>query len=221
MACVLLVEDDPAIFDVLVPYVGQERWELRWARSVPEAERLLNERPPDVALVDRGLPGLSGDVLASQLAERLIPFLMLTARSEEAERLDGFDLGADDYITKPFSVPELVRRVHVVLRRRGSPRLLLGPASELDREARRVRVRGQDVQLTATELALVEQLARRPGRVYTRAELASLLGLDFDTSERTLDSHVKNVRKKLRSAGGDGDLIETVVGIGYRLRGAT
>ncbi len=217
---VLLVEDDPSIRDAIAPYVQREGWELRWARSVTEARGAIEEQAPAVALIDRGLPGESGDALAPQLRQLEIPFMMLTARAEEAQRLSGFDLGADDYVTKPFSAPELMRRVGVLLRRQGAPRIHLSSEIELDREARSVRVHGRDAALTSTQYALLERLARRPGRVYTRGDLAELLDLDLETSERTIDSHVKNIRKKLRDVGAQDPLIETIVGAGYTLRSA-
>jgi DNA-binding response OmpR family regulator len=218
MTMLLLVEDDPAIYDTIAPYVQREGWELHWARSVAEARRALDGLQPDVALVDRGLPGAAGDVLAPSLRERNIPFLMLTARVQEDDRLAGFDLGADDYVTKPFSAAELMRRVGVLLRRHGAPRLKLGTDVELDCDAKRVHAAGRDVEFTATEFALLERLARQPGRVFTRADLATLVDLDLDSSERTIDSHVKNIRKKLREAGAPA-VIETVVGVGYTVRG--
>jgi DNA-binding response OmpR family regulator len=218
MTTLLLVEDDPSIYDTIAPYVHREGWELRWARSVSEARRSIEERRPDAALIDRGLPGAAGDALAPSLRELNIPFLMLTARAEESERLAGFDLGADDYVTKPFSAAELVRRVGVLLRRQGTPRLKLGADVELDCDAQRMRVNARDVELTATEFALLERLARHPGRVFTRADLATLIGLDLESSERTIDSHVKNIRRKLREAGALASVIETVVGVGYTAR---
>ncbi|MGH7706875.1 MAG: response regulator transcription factor [Vulcanimicrobiaceae bacterium] len=214
----LLVEDDPLVYDALVPYVKREGWALQWARSVDEARSALAEGRPAAVLLDRMLPGEPGDVLADELNLAGIPFLLLTARSAEIERLTGFDLGADDYIVKPFSAAELMRRVDVVLRRRGTQRLRLGEGLELDREAHRLRAHGRDLALTATEYALLECLARRPGRIFSRTELATLLDLDFETSDRTIDSHVKNIRKRLRAAGVDGDLIATAIGIGYSIR---
>ncbi|TAM56401.1 response regulator transcription factor [bacterium] len=218
MPRVLLVDDDPVVYDAITPYARRERWDLRWARSVGEATQAIEGAPPDVVLLDRGLPGVAGDALAARLSKLGAPFLMLTALTDEPDRLSGFDLGADDYVVKPFSVPELVRRVHVVLRRRGSPRIRLPGGVELDSEARLVRVAGRTVSLTATEYALFERMARSPDRVYSREELASLCDLDLDTSDRVIDSHVKNIRKKLRGAGSMHPAIETVVGVGYVVR---
>jgi two-component system response regulator BaeR len=213
----LLVEDDPSIYDTLEPYARKMGWQLSWSRSVPEARRALEESAPDVVLLDRGLPTMKGDILTADLVARSIPFVMLTACGAEDERLAGFDLGADDYITKPFSVPELVRRIDVVLRRRGSPRIRLLEDLELDRESRKLLANGVDVGLTEHECKLLECLMRRPGRFYTRQEIADNLDLDLDTSERAIDSHVKNLRRKLRNAGVEETLIETAVGVGYAL----
>lgn len=217
MALVLLVEDDPMIYEAVAPYFARQRWDLRWVRSVSEAKTALADLVPDVVLLDRGLPGRDGDALTSDLANASIPFIMLTARTAEPDRLGGFDLGADDYITKPFSVPELLRRVEVVVRRRGAPRQHLTANVEIDREARIVRANNVPVQLTTTEFDLVAALALRPGRVYSRAELVEMLGLDLETSERTLDSHVKNVRAKIRNAGESARLVRTIIGVGYAL----
>lgn len=215
-APILLVDDDPAIAEAITPYVLSEGGELVWVRSVEEAERELRNQAPAIALVDRTLPGRSGDELARRLAEDGIPFIMLTARAHEHERLIGFDLGAEDYVVKPFSPRELTRRIAVAIRRRGVRRVALADGVELDRDACVVRVYGDPVALTRTEYGLLEILAARPERVFKRAELADRLQLDFETSERALDSHVKNLRRKLREAGAP-ELVHTAVGLGYTL----
>lgn len=220
---ILLVDDDPTVADAVAPYVRNAGWGFGWVRSVDEATRDLKDVDADVVLLDRGLPGAAGDVLAAELVASGKPFLMLTARGAESERIGGFDLGAEDYIVKPFSPGELVRRIEVVLRRRGSRRLTLGGSfgSELDREARVLRHRDRTpVALTPKEFALLEMLAAETGRALTRGQLVERLNLDYDTSERALDSHIKNLRKKLRAADLDDAIVETVVGIGYRLRAA-
>ena len=216
---VLLVEDDPAIVDAFEPYAIRRAWQLRWARTVGEARRLAATQRPSIVLLDRGLPGIAGDAFASDLVAANVPFIMLTARSAEAERLSGFDLGADDYVTKPFSSAELLRRIDVVLRRRGLPRIVIDETIEIDIERRAVSVASKDVMLTASEYTLLAVLAARPGRVYAREELLELLQLDLTTSERALDSHVKNLRRKLRTAGADERILQTVIGKGYALRG--
>lgn len=214
---VLLVEDDPTIRDALVPFVAQRGWELRWARSVLEADSELQDRRADIVLLDRNLPGASGDVLAKQLGGGPTPFILLTARSSEADRLVGFDLGADDYVTKPFSAAELIRRIEVVLRRHGTQRVHIAKDVELDRDEHIIRAAGATVHVTPIEFKLLDLLSRRRGRVYTREELLELLALDADTSDRTFDSHVKNIRRKFRAANIADDIIRTVPGIGYAL----
>ncbi|MDQ2909239.1 MAG: response regulator transcription factor [Candidatus Eremiobacteraeota bacterium] len=220
VARILLVEDDPSVADAVAPYVRRAGWDFGWVRSVDEAARQLIEVGADVVLLDRGLPGAAGDVLAARLVDAGKPFLMLTARSAEAERIAGFDLGAEDYIIKPFSPGELVRRIEVVLRRRGSRRLRLpGSAAELDRDARALRRRdGGAVPLTPKEFEILEILAIEAGRALTRGQLVERLALDLETSDRALDSHIKNLRKKLRAANLDDSIVETVIGVGYRLR---
>jgi two-component system response regulator BaeR len=218
IASVLLVEDDPTIFDAIEPYTHRRGWELRWARTVGEAKELLAQRQPDVVLLDRGLPGVSGDTLAKELLAVNLPFIMLTARDAELDRLAGFDLGADDYVSKPFSSAELIRRIEVALRRRGVVRVVIAEGVELDPESKIVRVRGDAVPLTPTEFELLAALARRPGRAYSRDELLDVLRLDLGTSARALDSHVKNLRRKLRDAGVRGELISTAVRTGYALK---
>lgn len=214
---VLLAEDDPNIYDVLLPYLQREGWSLIWVRSVNEALKRMNDREIDVVLIDRGLPRTSGDTLARKLAGGPVPFLMLTARSTESDRIGGFDLGADDYVTKPFSAAELVRRIQVVLRRRGAPHVWLAPELELDREGRLLRSHGRALPLTKIEFDLVSALASYPNRAFTRSELLERLGLDLETSERALDSHVKNIRRKLHEVGIDDELIRTISGVGYTL----
>lgn len=218
---ILLVEDDPSVADAVSPYIRKAGWELRWVRSVAEATSDLEKFETDVVLLDRGLPGAPGDILAARLVVTGKPFLMLTARGAEYDRIGGFDLGAEDYVVKPFSPGELVRRIEVVLRRRGSRRLKLGGRFdvELDRDARVIRHRDNPpISLTPTEFDLLEMLAIEAGRALTREQLGDRLDLDHDTSDRALDSHIKNIRKKLRGVAVDDSIVETVVGIGYRLR---
>lgn len=215
---VLLVEDDPTIRDALAPFIAARHgWHLRWARSIAEADVELQELRPDIILLDRNLPGPSGDVLAKRLGGGPTPFILLTARASEADRLVGFDLGADDYVTKPFSAAELVRRIEVVLRRHGTQRVRIARDVELDRDEHVIRASGATVHVTPIEFKLLEQLSRRPGRVYSREELLELLALDADTSDRAFDSHVKNIRRKFRNAKIPDDIIRTVAGIGYAL----
>ena len=175
-------------------------------------------------VLDLGLPDVPGTEVAREVrAVADIPIVMLTARSDEEDRIAGLELGADDYVTKPFSPRELVLRVRAVLRRRsGAPPA--GPASygdgvlRVDEDRHEVIVRGELVELTPTEWGVLTTLARTPGRVYSRYELInSVRGYEFEGYERTIDSHVKNLRHKIERDPQKPKLIETVLGVGYRL----
>jgi DNA-binding response OmpR family regulator len=175
-------------------------------------------------ILDLMLPGLNGREVCRQLrATSRVPIMMLTARSSEDDRVAGFDLGADDYVGKPFSPREVVARVQALLRRTGQARGRAAAAAahvgdvEIDRWARQVRVQGRVVPLTATEFRILDALAAHPGRAFTREELvARAFGPDFDGMDRTVDVHVTNIRRKLLPAPAS-RVIVTVHGIGYRL----
>ena len=179
---------------------------------------------PDLVVLDLGLPDVPGETVARELrAAAPTPILMLTARSAEEDRIRGLELGADDYVTKPFSPREMVLRVQAILRR-GGPAAAQGVTSYgggtlvIDEPQRRVTVRGTPASLTPTEWGVLVALAAVPGRVYSRFELINRVrGYEFEGYERTVDSHVKNLRRKIESDPGDPRIIETVLGGGYRL----
>jgi DNA-binding response OmpR family regulator len=181
---------------------------------------------PDIVLLDLNLPGMDGMAVCEQLrrsaATTTLPIIMLTARIEEADKVSGLALGADDYITKPFSVKEVVARIRAVLRRARTPlegpRVLVRDTLELDEARRRVTVDGGEVSLTRKEFDLLADLMRRPGRVSSREQLLERVwGYDHPGMTRTVDVHVRQLRKKLGERVAP--LIETVVGVGYRFRG--
>jgi len=183
---------------------------------------------PDLVILDLALPGLDGIELCRRLRAEpgtaSIPVIMLTARVEETDRIRGLDTGADDYVTKPFSVKELVARVRAVLRRTqptdGEDEVLRSESVEVDLAARRVHVGGQEVALTRKEFDLLTHLMRNRGRVVTRNRLLEhVWGYDHPGETRTVDVHVRQLRKKLGAPAGD--LVETVVGVGYRFRVST
>ena len=149
----------------------EDGWALRWVRSVAEATAKLATGRADVVLPERTLPGASGDVLARRLGAGPTPSILRTARSAEGDRLVGFDFGAEDYVTKPFSAPELIRRLESVLRRHRTQRIRLAPDVELDAEGHVGRVSGTALHLTPMKFKLLAQLARRPGRVYSRGHV--------------------------------------------------
>lgn len=222
MAKVLIVEDERALRDVVAYNLRRSGYETFEAATASEGIALARSARPDLVILDLMLPDLSGTEVCKVLkadpelaATRVV---MLTARSEEVDRIVGFELGADDYVTKPFSVRELVLRVGAVLRR-GAPsaeasELRLGPIV-LDVDRHRVTVDGEEVALTALEFRLLHTLLSRQGRVQTRERLLEdVWGMHGDITTRTVDTHVKRLREKLGPAS---RLIETVRGVGYRI----
>lgn len=218
---ILVIEDDHIVAETLTLYLGQAGFDVEVVREGHAG--LTRAQAGDVALVvlDWMLPGLSGPEVCRRLRRASsVPILMLTARTAEDDRLRGFELGADDYVPKPFSPREVTARVQALLRRTGAgaapepPPLKAGDV-EIDVVRRGVRVGGSAVSVTATELRLLETLARHPGRTFTREELvARALGPDYDGLDRTIDTHVTNLRRKLEAAGAS-RTIATVHGIGY------
>ena len=222
---VLVVDDEPDITALVAYQLAKAGYRVSTAATGPEALKAAREERPDIVILDLMLPGVSGyDVLAElrrQEETRDVGVILLTARREEPDRIRGLSLGADDYLTKPFSPQELSLRVQAVLRRLGSPAvsagstLAAGPIS-IDRSAHRVTVAGQDLTLTATEYKLLLTLIERRGRVQTRPQLLETVWeAQPDIQTRTVDMHVQRLRTKLGEAG---KLIETVRGFGYRFR---
>ena len=220
MAYILVVDDESDLANLVEFNLKQEGHETQVALTGEQAMRAAYERVPDLVLLDLMLPDLSGKEVCRRLRAdaRLaaVPILMLTARGEEHDRIEGFQVGADDYVTKPFSPKELMLRVRAILRRApGAPadRLTLGPL-ELDLGAHRARVAGEQVELTALEFKLLRHLASRAGRVQTREQLlADVWDITTQQETRTVDTHVMRLREKLLSARA---MVETVRGVGYR-----
>lgn len=221
---ILLVEDEPDIAEVLQYNLEKEGFQVQVETRGDTAFDRVRSDPPDLLILDLMLPGMDGLELARILQRDRrtsdIPIVMLTARGEEVDRIVGLELGADDYITKPFSPREVVLRVKAVLRR-ASQAAAAGPvlqvgALRLDAEAHRLDVDGREVSLTATEFRLLRLLMERAGRVQTRGQLLSdVWGYSDDVDSRTVDTHVRRLRRKL---GQEADRIETLIGVGYRLR---
>ena len=222
---VLVVEDETKIRDLLRSYLEREQLEVLSTASGAEAIAMARDATPDLIVLDLRLPDVPGEEVAREVrAFSLVPILMLTAKSAEEDRIRGLELGADDYVTKPFSPRELVLRVQAILRRAGGEPDSSGPLSfgsgelEIDEGRRELRVRGALVEVTPTEWGLLAALAHVPGRVYSRYELINRVrGYEFEGYERTIDSHVKNLRRKLERDARHPAIIETVVGAGYRL----
>ncbi len=221
---ILVVDDEPDIVALVVYHLAKEGYRVSSASSGSEALTTARRERPALMVLDLMLPGLSGfDVLEQLRADEAtagIAVLMLTARKEEPDRIKGLSLGADDYLTKPFSPQELVLRVKAILRRStaapAAGEMLVIGALAIDRAAHTVSVRGSDVELTPTEFKLLLLLAERRGRVQGRAQLLeNVWEAAPDIQTRTVDMHVQRLRTKLGTAG---DLIETVRGFGYRLK---
>ena len=223
-ATVLLVEDERKLRDLVRSYLERAGFTVLSTGSGAEAIDLGSSAAPDLVILDLGLPDVPGETVARELrATRPVPILMLTAKAAEEDRIAGLELGADDYVTKPFSPRELVLRVQAVLRR-GAPAAGLDAASYgggvmvIDEPRREVTVRDARVELTPTEWGILVALATVPGRVYSRYELINRVrGYEFEGYERTIDSHVKNLRRKVEQDPGSPLIIQTVLGSGYRL----
>lgn len=223
MALILVAEDDPAIRQLLCDVLEHAGFEALSVTDGPGALQAARTRQPDLLILDLGLPRLDGlDVARSIRRESDLPIIMLTARSEESDTLVGLELGADDYIAKPFSTKELIARTRAVLRRaegaRLAPSLLRVGDLRID-EARMSVLRGDaPIELTASEFQLLATLARHPGRVFSRSQLLGAMHGDaFEAYERAVDAHVKNIRRKLEPDPQRPRYLLTVFGVGYRL----
>ena len=223
MSTVLVVEDERDIRDVLRRYLERAGFSVLTTGSGAEALRILSESPPDLVLLDLGLEDVDGtEVLREARSAGGPPVVVLTARSALEDRIAGLELGADDYVTKPFSPHEVVLRVRAVLHRAGGDDSPAGPASFgqgrllIDEPQHAAWLDGRALDLTPTEWGLLTAVAAAPGRVFSRYELVNRVrGYEYAGYERTIDSHVKNLRRKLGPDGGA--VIETVLGVGYRL----
>ena len=227
MKTILVVDDEPKIATLAREYLEHAGFAVLVAGEGRSALALARSRRPDLVVLDLGLPGLDGlDVARALRRDSDVPILMLTARTDEADRIVGLELGADDYVTKPFSPRELVARVRAILRRTEIAMTLAdAPIRVLDVEidpARlRVSIDGRPVDLTPTEFALLATLARQPGRVFTRSQLLDAIhGIAFEAYERAIDGHVKNLRRKLESDPAHPRYLLTVHGVGYRFADA-
>jgi two-component system alkaline phosphatase synthesis response regulator PhoP len=223
---ILVVEDDMQIARNLRDYLEVAGYEVTAVGEGSAALASVRADKPDLLVLDLGLPGMDGLDVARELRRHSgVPIVMLTARGEESDRIVGLELGADDYLVKPFSPKELVARVRAVLRRTSGAtagaEVLRASDVEVDLPKMRARVGGEPVDLTPTEFELLATLAREPGRVFTRGQLLDALhGVTLETYERAIDAHVKNLRKKIEPEPGRPRYVLTVHGVGYRLADA-
>ena len=223
MKTVLVVDDEPEIARLVRDYLQHGGFAVLSAADGETALELARTRQPDLVVLDLGLPGIDGlEVTRSLRHQGGVPIIMLTARDDESDRLVGLELGADDYVAKPFSPKELVARVRAVLRRSeglsAQPELVrVGNEVELDIPRMEATIRGRRVDLTRTEFQLLVTLARQPGRIFTRAQLLDAVhGVAFDSYERAIDAHVKNLRRKIEPDPRAPRYLLTAFGVGYR-----
>ena len=225
MQTILVVDDEPKIVQLARDYLEAAGFSVLGASDGPSALQTARTRHPDLVVLDLGLPSMDGlDVTRTLRRDSRLPIIMLTARGDESDKLVGLELGADDYVTKPFSPKELVARVRAVLRRTEeaasgatADHVRVGDL-ELDVPRLGVQAAGRRIPLTATEFQLLVTLARQPGRVFTRSQLLDAVhGIAFESYERAIDAHIKNIRRKLEPDPRSPRYVLTVYGVGYRL----
>jgi two-component system alkaline phosphatase synthesis response regulator PhoP len=222
MKHILVVDDEPRIAEIARDYLQRAGYTVTTAGNGVDALAIARTRRPDLIVLDLGLPHMDGlDVTRALRKQSNVPVIMLTARVEEVDKLVGLELGADDYLTKPFSPRELVARIRAVFRRIDIPPergdIIRAGDVTLDRPRLKVDAGDRHVDLTPTEFELLATLARQPGRVFTRAQLLDAIrGLETDSFERAIDAHIKNVRRKLEPDPRNPRYVLTVYGVGYK-----
>lgn len=222
---VLIVDDDVKLVSLLRTYFDKEGFIIYSAYNGLDALQIVRERKPDILILDLMLPGMDGwDVCRKIRKDNDVPILMLTAREDESDRLVGLEIGADDYVTKPFSPKEVVARVKAILRRSNKEVIrhepILAGAISIDLERHEVTHKQQVVELTPTEFKILELMATNKGKVFSRMQIAEQTqGYTFEGYERTVDAHIKNLRRKIETNPKAPQYIQTVYGIGYKFAG--
>ncbi|MGG0938634.1 response regulator transcription factor [Brevibacillus centrosporus] len=222
MSTILIVDDEPQILEILSSYLRKEGYHVITAEDGRQALECAATYPIGLIILDLMLPDMTGENVCREIRKTSrVPILMLTAKSGEADRITGLEIGADDYLVKPFSPRELVARVRAILRRIGEYQVLsdligIGDLKISLRE-KNVTKKGQAVEMTPNEFRMLTTLVRHPGRTWSREELVEeVLGMDFAGSDRTIDTHIKNLRQKLEDDPKQPEYIKTVYGLGYR-----
>ena len=219
---ILVIDDEPKIVEICRDYLKAAGFDVVQAYDGPSGLSMARQAHPDLIVLDLMLPGMDGfDVCRELRRDNAVPIIMLTARVEETDKIIGLELGADDYITKPFSPRELVARVRTLLRRvlgSSTTEILHAGELSLDRNRYVVTLPDREVTLTATEFELLATLATHPGRIFSRAQLLTAVrGVSIESYERAVDSHIRNLRRKIEPGEGPPRYIQTVHGIGYKL----
>ena len=226
---VLIVDDEPMIRASLSAYLSKMGWNTVTAENGTNALALFSETPVQFVLLDLMLPGLSGEEVCREIRSRSqVPIIMLTAKTQEESILNGLGMGADDYVTKPFSVKQLYARMEAVLRRSGSAGTPSSPSRQatypgglqIDLEANEASINGSPVSLTPSEWKILSALVRHPKKIFSREELMDLaFGADSDSLDRAIDTHIKNLRKKIEADSKNPVYVKTVHGLGYKFGG--
>lgn len=222
MTAILIIEDEQELVNVLKSYLEKENYEVLTAFRGDTGYEMWKTENPNLVLLDLNLPGMSGLKVARKIRQQAqTPLIMITARVEESDQLIGLEIGADDYITKPFSPRVVVAKTRAILRRADSPKTQGGPLRlgnvEIDKEAHTVTKSGESIDLTPTEFDLLSTLASQPGRAFSRKQLLEATqGIAYEGYERTIDTHIKNLRAKIEPDPQNPTYIETVFGVGYR-----
>ncbi len=222
MTKILVVDDEQKIIQITSDYLETAGYAVLIAADGISALRVVDESQPDLVILDLGLPGMDGLDVCRELRKKSdLPIIILTARGEESDKLIGLELGADDYITKPFSPKELVARVRAVLRRMekstSDEEIFQVGKVRFDVLKMRLTIDDSAIELTPTEFELLLTLARQPGRIFTRSQLLDAIhGVSFDSYERAIDAHIKNIRRKIESDPRQPKYVLTVYGVGYK-----
>lgn len=224
MKTILVVDDEPEIVQIAKDFLEHAGFTVLTASGGNAAVNQAKRSKPDLIVLDLGLPDLDGlDVTRTLRRDMDVPIIMLTARGEESDKLVGLELGADDYITKPFSPKELVARVRVVLRRIDASiafkdkEILRSGDLFIDLPCMKVQINDQEIELTTTEFQLLAKMVRQPGRIFTRAQLLDAIhGVAFESYERAIDAHIKNIRRKIEPDQRKPKYIQTIYGVGYK-----
>lgn len=225
MAQILIIDDEEKICEFIAAFLIKDGHSVSIANLGKEGVKKINNENIDLIILDRMIPDISGDEICKTIKNKNIntPIIMITAKTEIDDRVEGFELGCDDYICKPFSPKEMVVRVNAMLRRcniNSSEYMKFNNGLEINKNIRKVKIRGEDIELTKTEYEIIELMTQNPHKIYTREELLEkVIDESYDKLDRVIDTHIKNLRKKIEIDSKKPKIIKTVYGVGYKLEG--